>query len=344
MNREEKIRNFDPNSIGNINAGMFGLPFTIEESDVVLIPVPWQVTVSYGGGTAEAPEAIFDASFQVDLYDPLIKDAWQKGIAMDEPDQEIKSRSASLRQLAEEIIEGLANGESAGTKKLSQIDDGCRWLNATVKERALHFLNQGKVTGLIGGDHSTPLGMIQALAEKHESFGILQIDAHFDLRKAYEGFEFSHASIMYNALKLPQISTLVQVGIRDYCEEEVNYVNNSNGRVKVFYDRDMRHAMYRGDNWERICNRIVAELPQNIYLSFDIDGLDPKLCPSTGTPVAGGLEAEQVLYLLEKVMKSGKRFIAFDLNEVGTSHGEWDANVAARLLYRICNIVAESSR
>jgi agmatinase len=186
--------------------------------------------------------------------------------------------------------------------------------------------------------------MIQALAEQNENFGILQIDAHADLREAYEGFEFSHASIMYNALKIKQVQKLVQVGIRDYCEEELNLIKNSSDRIKTFFDRDIKYAQYNGDSWDRICNRIVSELPDKVYLSFDIDGLDPKLCPNTGTPVAGGFEAEQVLYLLERLVNSGKKIIGFDINEVspGDEGGDWDANVAARLLFRIVNLTALS--
>jgi agmatinase len=348
MTKEEKIKNFDANGIGQLNDGMFGLPFTLEECETILIPVPWEVTVSYGGGTAEGPQAILDASYQVDLYDPMIKDAWKKGIGMDAISDEVKAKSEGLRQSAERYIEALANGSQETDPELVKISGSirqeCLWLNNWVKSRALHFINQGKTVGLVGGDHSTPLGMMQALAEKFENFAVLQIDAHADLRDAYEGFEFSHASIMFNALKIKQVQKLVQVGIRDYCEEELNLINNSQGRVKTFFDRDIKYAQYNGDSWDRICNRIVNELPQNIYLSFDIDGLDPKLCPHTGTPVAGGFETDQVLFLLEKIVKSGKRIIAFDLNEVspGPEGDEWDANVAARLLYRIANLAALS--
>ena len=348
MTKEEKIKNFDANGIGQLNDGMFGLPFTQEECETVLIPVPWEVTVSYGGGTAEGPQAILDASYQVDLYDPMIKDAWKKGIAMDAISDEVKAKSEGLRQSAERYIDALANGAQESDAELKKISEGirqeCLWLNNWVKSRALHFMGQGKAIGLVGGDHSTPLGMMQALAEKFENFAVLQIDAHADLRDAYEGFEFSHASIMFNALKIKQVQKLVQVGIRDYCEEELNLINNSQGRVKTFFDRDIKYAQYNGDSWDRICNRIVNELPQHIYLSFDIDGLDPKLCPHTGTPVAGGFETDQVLFLLEKIVKSGKKIIAFDLNEVspGPEGDEWDANVAARLLYRIANLAALS--
>ncbi len=347
MKKQDKIKNFDPNGIGQLNDGMFGLPFSVEECETVLIPVPWEVTVSYSGGTADGPQAILDASYQVDLYDPIVKDAWKLGIAMDELSEEVRQKSDKWRLAAERYINELANGadeNDAELKKIStNIQAECVWLNNWVKERCLHYLNQNKIVGLIGGDHSTPLGMMQALAEKFGNFTILQIDAHADLRNAYEGFEFSHASIMFNALKINQVEKLVQVGIRDYCEEELNLMN-SHPKVKTFFDRDIKYAQYNGDSWDRIVNRIINELPQNIYLSFDIDGLDPKLCPNTGTPVAGGFEVEQILFLLEKIVKSGRKIIAFDLNEVTPGIGnDWDANVAARLLYRICNLVAMSN-
>ena len=350
MTKAEKIKNFDSNGIGQLNDGLFGLPFTLDECETVLIPVPWEVTVSYGGGTVNGPEAISNASYQVDLYDPMVKDAWKRGIGMDKISDELKNKSKELRELSEKYINALANGANENDPELKKIaatiQKECIWLNNWVKSRSLHFLNQGKTVGLVGGDHSTPLGMMQALAEKFGKFAILQIDAHADLRNAYEGFEFSHASIMYNALKIKEVEKLVQVGIRDYCEEEVSLINSSNGRIKTFFDRDIKYAQYVGDSWDRICNRIVNELPQDLYLSFDIDGLDPKLCPNTGTPVAGGFETEQVLFLLEKIVNSGRRIIAFDINEVspGPDGDEWDANVAARLLFRIANLVANSQK
>jgi agmatinase len=349
VTKEEKIKQFDPNSVGQRNSGMYGLPFTAEECTTVLIPVPWEVTVSYGSGTAGGPSAIMDASYQVDLYDPVVKDAWKKGIAMDELNEEIAKKSENLRRISQLYIQSLEKGDES-QRNLSdvpeEVKEGSIWLNDTIKKRAKELRQQGKLVGLVGGDHSTPLGLIRQMADEFKSFAILQIDAHADLRDAYEGFEFSHASIMFNALKIPQVNKLVQVGIRDYSDSEIEIIKSSPERIKTFFWRDIKYAQYSGDSWDRICNRIISELPQDIYLSFDIDGLDPKLCPNTGTPVAGGFEAEEVLYLLEKLVSSGRRIIAFDLNEVspGAEGDDWDANVAARLLYRIANLAAASNK
>jgi agmatinase len=333
MSKADKIKSFDPNSPGDPNANLFGLPFTCDEAEVVVIPVPWDVTVSYSDGTSAGPEAIFDASFQVDLYEPTIPDAWKIGIAMDEIPEELKVQGAQLREEAKAYIDAFTNGVD--------VKDDAVW----VKSKALHWMNKGKLVMLVGGDHSTPMGMIEALAEKHPSFGILQIDAHADLRIAYEGFTFSHASIMYNALQVPAVSKLVQVGIRDYCLQEVEIILSSPDRIKTYFDRDLKVENYRGKTWAQQVDDIIAQLPEHVYISFDIDGLDPKLCPHTGTPVAGGFEFEQATYLIEQVARSGKKIIACDLNEVtpGPEGDEWDANVGARMLFRMCNMMALSN-
>jgi agmatinase len=348
MELNDKIKDFDPNGMGDTNGNIYGLPFDTTEAKLVILPVPWEVTVSYRTGTAKAPEAILEASFQVDLYDPFVKNAWKLGISMLEENKEIKNKSHSFRQKAKHYIDQLAQGidphenpELFAIQK--EINTACTEMNQWVKDESLTLLNQNKIVALLGGDHSTPLGLMQALAEKHASFGILHIDAHADLREAYEGFEFSHASIMYNAIKIPEITKLVQVGIRDYCEAELNLIQ-ADKRIATFYDRDIKLRQYEGKSWESICESIIELLPENVYVSFDIDGLDPKLCPNTGTPVPGGLEFEQAIYLAEKLVYSGRTIIGFDLNEVAPGNDEWDANVGARLLYRLANMCLVSNR
>ncbi|MDX5346515.1 MAG: arginase family protein, partial [Hymenobacteraceae bacterium] len=167
-------------------------------------------------------------------------------------------------------------------------------------------------------------------------------DAHADLRDAYEGFEFSHASIMFNALKVPQVKKLVQVGIRDICQAEAELVEQSNGRIITFYDQTLKENMYEGDSWKKQCKKIIAQLPQKVYISFDIDGLDPKLCPATGTPVPGGLEFHEAVFLVKQLVKSGREIIGFDLCEVAPGDSEWNGNVGARLLFKLCNWMAAS--
>lgn len=338
MNKSEKLEHFDPNAPANTQAGIFGLPFDEAESEIIIYPVPWEVTVSYSAGTADGPEAIKEASYQVDLYDAYQPGAWKNGIYMMEPNSEFRIRSDRFRNIAKGIIDELSEAKQPSASLYDEVNQQCHWMVETVKHETTALLNKNKKVILLGGDHSTPLGYIQALAEKHSDFGILQIDAHFDLRIAFEGFKYSHASVMYNALKINQVKKLVQVGIRDFCEEEI--IESKNEKISVWYDESMREAQFIGKTWDSICNEIVAQLPQKVYLSFDIDGLDPKLCPNTGTPVAGGLEYTQAIYLLKKVKESGRIFIGADLNEVAPGeNSDWDANVAARLLFRLCHIL-----
>ncbi len=343
------LRTFDPNSVGQKTENIFGLPFTADEAAIAVIPVPWEVTVSYREGTASGPEAILAASYQVDLYDPDYVDAWRIGLAMEEIPTELRNLNDEMRPTAEEYIGMLEEGHTPEDhplmkQMLEKINASCEKMNEWVQERAAAQLDRGAIAAVLGGDHSTPLGLIRELAKRHDSFGILHIDAHADLRDAYEGFTYSHASIMFNAIKEPTLTKLVQVGIRDYCEMESDLVASSDGRIVSFYDRDIKTKMFEGMSWMHICQEIVSQLPDEVYVSFDIDGLDPKLCPNTGTPVPGGLEYEQALYLVRMVAESGRVIIGFDVNEVAPGdEDEWDANVGARLLYRLANLTAKSN-
>ncbi|MFZ6665475.1 agmatinase family protein [Peijinzhouia sedimentorum] len=339
---------FDPNGVAE-KGKLFGLPGSLADAKIVILPVPWEVTVSYSNGTADGPQAILEASAQVDLYQADIRDAWRMGLHLAPIDVNLHKKSNDHRLIAKNYIEWLEEGSPEDQVErfasvTSIVDKACAEMVAWVKAEALNYIEQGKVVAVLGGDHSTPLGLMQALASKHSDFGVLQIDAHADLRQAYEGFEYSHASISYNALKLPQISKLVQVGIRDYCEEEVNYIENAGNRLKVFFDKDIKESQFDGKSWKSICDDIVKELPQKVYITFDIDGLDPKLCPNTGTPVPGGFELEQVLYLFQQVVKSGRTIIGFDLNEVSPGDNEWNGNVGARALYRMSALTAVSNQ
>jgi agmatinase len=347
--KAEKIAKFDLSAPGIPEAGIFGLPFTTDEAEVVVIPMPWEVTVSYRAGTAQGPHTMLAASPQIDLFEPTIPDAWKLGIAMEPISREWMKKNDKLRKRAEKIIEALESGESQDSPKLrpiyEEINEECRALNTYVRTHAEKHLNDGKAVCVMGGEHSVALGLIQALSQKHPKFSILHIDAHADLRDAYEGFEFSHASIQFNAQKLPNVEKLVVVGIRDYSEMEDRLIANSGGLIEAYPDRTIKHRLYEGGTWKQITDEIVSKLGDKVYLSYDIDALDPALCPHTGTPVPGGLEFEQVHYLIEKVVSAGKTIIGFDLCEVAPHpEDDWDSVVGMRTLYRLCNLMAKSQK
>ena len=335
------MADLDPSAPSAKNGHLFGLPSSVDNANIVVIPVPWEVTASYRCGTAKAPNAILQASYQVDLEDPHVIEAWKAGLALDEPLKYAREHDHTLRKKTKRVIVGLESGTDPAMEDLNLINTGCAELVNCVQNASTQYLRDNKLVGVLGGDHSTPLGLIQALSERTASFGILQIDAHMDLRKEYQGLTFSHASIMHNVLELPQVSKLVQVGIRDYCPEEVEFAKGKGNRVVTVFDHHIAKRQYMGETWGSISEFIVNHLPAKVYISFDIDGLDPSLCPNTGTPVPGGLEFNHVTYLLQLLVSSGRTIIGFDLCEVGAN--EWDANVGARILYRLSNSMALSN-
>lgn len=339
--KAEKIKNFDPNGVGLKNGHFIGLPFEEKDARIVLLPVPWDVTVSYRAGTATGPANILEASPQLDLFDPDVPEAWKMGIYMRPPEARWLRRSQELRPGAARYIEQLEGGLPIDTATLQHINKACAELKSWVKQETAGLLREGKAVGIVGGEHSVPLGFLEALSEHHSGFGILQIDAHMDLREAYEGFAYSHASVFYNALKLPQITQLTQVGIRDYCEEE-HQLAQRDKRCTVFFNHELQRQTFEGKTWASQCQAIVDTLPGKVYISFDIDGLLPELCPNTGTPVPGGLAFDQAIFLLQTVVESGRTLIGFDLCETAGFPNEWDANVAARLLYKLANLTGKS--
>lgn len=343
------LKDFNPNGVGVNNGSYFGLPCLEEESMVVLISAPWDVTVSYGAGTSFAPDAIIEASTQLDLYDSSAVDAWREGISTAEVDYSIQELSQHLRKDAERVIDHLENGGQTTdfliSRKLKRVNEGSAKLNKNIYNQSIERIKRGKIVGLIGGDHSTPYGLIKALGEHYFDFGILHIDAHCDLRVEYEGFEFSHASIMHNVLRdVEHVSKIVEVGVRDFCDEELAVAQGSS-RIEMFDDMTLARQRFEGESWGDQCRRVVAALPQNVYISFDIDGLSMNYCPHTGTPVSGGMSFNEAVYLLEEVVRSGRRIIGFDVVEVTPSpHERVDAIVGARILYKLCGVAILSNK
>ena len=342
------MSHFNPSTAISAEFGIFGLPTTESDSKIILLPVPWEATTSYGKGASNGPRIIRQASEQVDLFDFETGKAYEAGYFMRDISHEIRDKNIIAKEKAQEAIQLITNQDSDSVKieqLQSEVNSLCEEMRQWVYSESKSIISTGKLLGLVGGDHSTPLGAIQALSEKYQGdLGVLHFDAHADLRCAYQGFTQSHASIMYNVMTSsfrPKI--LVQVGIRDFCEEEFDFIKNHPKTIKTFFDLENKRRLRQGTTWAQIAQEIVSSLPQNVYISFDIDGLEPALCPSTGTPVAGGLSLDQAFYILHEISDQGKKIVGFDLNEVSSGEAyesEWDGNVGARLLYKLCGWAA----
>lgn len=339
--------NFNPSGVGVKNGNYFGFPFSPEESEIVLVSVPWDVTTSYKPGAHLGPKAIKEASVQLDFYDFDVAEAWKIKIGTLPADKEIEKLNKKLRPFAQRVISHLEEGGSevdAGIlEDVAEVNKGSERINQKVFEFCMHWLQNGKKVGLVGGDHSVPFGYVKALSQIHSSFGILHIDAHADLREAYEGFEHSHASIMFNLLQNKAVEKLVQLAIRDVSAPEMELAAN-HPKIAQFSDALLQQNAFRGIYWHDQCQQIVSCLPPKVYISFDIDGLEPGLCPNTGTPVAGGLTFNQAVYVVKTLVESGREIIGFDLNEVAPGTTDWDANVGARILLKLINLTIKSGR
>ena len=345
-------KTFDPALTGSADAGLFGIATDLDSSRLVLIPVPWEATTSYGSGACLGPDAIRRASPQLDLFVRGLANHYQQGFHLLEESAEIAELNRHAKALAEAVQEHLeAHGSLAERPDLEeareQVNAASQRVNDLVYQQCRVLDEAGKLFALVGGDHSSPYGQIRYLAEKHRGdFGVLHIDAHHDLRDGYQGFRFSHASIFHNVMAMDCApARLVQVAIRDFSEEECLRAAGDS-RISVFYDADIKDDRYAGKPFAATVAAIVEALPRQVYVSFDIDGLRPDLCPHTGTPVAGGLEFDEARYLIAALVRSGRRIIGFDLCEVcpnpDNPGDEWDGNVGARILFLLASWMMES--
>ncbi len=336
---------FDPDAPAEPGSGIYGLTSTPEASQVVIVPVPFEATTSYGSGAADGPEAVLAASHQVDLFDLELGDFYREGIAMLDPSDEVKAWNREAVGLARSVDDELADDERAA--RIARVNEISEKLNDWVYAEVSRWLDAGKIIGVLGGDHAVPFGAIRAHAERYPGMGILHLDAHADLRAAYEGYTHSHASIFYNVMeRIPQVSKLVQVGIRDFGQGEYKYIQANPDRIVTHFDQALAEERFAGATWKEQVERIVSDLPEHVYLSFDIDGLDPSLCPNTGTPVPGGLDFHQACALVAGVVRSGRKIVGLDLCEVapGPEGDEWDGNVGARLLYKMIGWTLRSQK
>jgi len=341
----------DLNAVAVHNGSFLGIENSFESSKIVLFPLPWDVTTSYRAGTRSGPQHIIEASYQLDLFSHFLSKAWETPFHTLENSEEWLAKSAALRNSVESYVAFLESGKSLNDdsqmkKTVSELNLACDEFFAWALKNCESFVEQGKIPVIVGGDHSVTYAPVKALSGKYKDLSVLHFDAHADLRIRYEGFEHSHASIMNRLLRENAIHKLVQVGIRDFCPEELSQIEND-GRIKTYFDRDLKQRRFEGQNFKQTAREIIDQLSSRVYVSFDIDGLDPKLCPDTGTPVPGGLEFDEARYLIEELARSGRQIVGGDIVEVAPSidlDNEWNGNVGARMLWTLVQAIEFSRR
>ncbi len=251
---------------------------SLDSARFVVMAVPIEATVSYGGGTAEGPASLLEASQQVELFDvDEQSEPYKKGIATLE-------FPPAMRDAAQAVAYGYE----------------------TTKE----LVAQGKIPVILGGEHSLSAGPVRAVAEHYGTISLLHFDAHGDFRDTYHGDKFSHASALRRCHEIPGVSMIVQAGIRNVSNDpadgsEFDYMQAHANTIKVYYAKDMK-------SWN--IGEMIGHLSDNVYITFDVDGFDGSLMPSTGTPEPGGLDWYTTLEII-KTAAAKKRIVGMDFVE-----------------------------
>ena len=323
---------------------IFGQNCSYEKARLALLGVPWEATVSYGCGTAQGPQWIQKASSQLDFFNPKTgQNASKMGICFlfMKP---LAVQSGKLRKQVSKITQTKTRNPKNYAGQLQKINQACLEMTQAVRLKTKNILEDGKLFGMLGGDHSVSEGALIEMGRRYQKggFGLLHLDAHADMRRAYQGFKHSHASVMFNVLQQknsPQ--TIVQAGIRDLSEDEYQIIS-SDSRVHCFFDHEIKKQLFEGKTWGFITRQIIEKLPDKIYISLDVDALPWAYAPHTGCPVPGGLDFDQISYLFEQIAAAKKQIIGFDIVETAPpklkNFGEWDGNVSARLAYKLCEL------
>ncbi len=316
----------------------FGDTTAPADAEVVIISVPWSVTSDFGRGATYTPDAIIDVSLGKELYDVASGMSIEGRIATAEIDYNIQESSEQLGRDAERAMRShieMGVGDYAA-HKVANVNEGFSAMHESVYQQTKYWSLLGKRIAVVGGDHSVAFGAVKALSENNDGMGVLFIDAHADFCREEEPFNFSHRTIARDiAESIPSVAKLVQVGVRDVDRAEVEQLT-ANDRVEVFYAEQLMAKRFEGSCWGDLCREIVAKLPQKVYVSLDIDALKIEFCNNTTAPTPGGMTFDEVVYMVNMVVESGREIVGFDISEVVSSlDDKMDAIVGARLLAKL---------
>ncbi len=330
---------FDPDAPG-VEGQLFGIAADPATAAVRVIPVPFDATASSRRGTAGGPAAILEASAQVDLHDLEFGDAWEVGLAWTPLAADVAAWNDEATALVDALRDAEGPGQAAARERVDALGVA---VHDAVAEAVAAALSAGRIPAIVGGDHSVSLGALTAAcASAPGRLGVLHVDAHADLRDAYEGFRYSHASVFHGLMhSATPPATLVQVGLRDVGHREVALADALDAIHQWPDQLFAARALSDAGGLAGAVDELLAPLPELVWISFDIDGLDPALCPETGTPVPGGLSWREAVFILSRLVASGRRIVGFDLVEVAPAW--WDATVGARLLYKLTGAAVSSA-
>jgi len=271
-----------------------------ESSAALILPIPYEATVSYGQGAREGPRAIIHASRQVELYDRELDD---------EP---------ALRYGVHTL------------PALAPVGSGPEQMVAAIAACAEEHLRTGKLLVGLGGEHTVSAGIARAVQAVHGPFVLVQVDAHSDLRDEYEGSPYSHACVAKRVLDMG--AHIVQLGIRSICREEIDLIRAERERLRVFFAEDVHAGGHLAE-----LEALVRGRP--VFLTFDVDGLDPAIMPATGTPEPNGLSWTQALDIIRTVARAA-RVVAVDCVELAPIPGAHASDfLAAKLVYKTLSLV-----
>lgn len=285
----ENVLGIDSNFLGIATSGT-----TWKKSRVVILPIPFEQTVSYGKGTSRGPAAILKASSYVEFYDE-------------------ETRRDVGRDVGIATLPPLTTGRKKGAAALGAIES-----------RAAGVIRSGKFLFSLGGEHTVTQALVRAHLARYPDLSVLQIDAHSDLRTAYQGSPWSHACVMARICEFLDPKRIVQIGIRAQCEEEARFIVEKD--ITTLYAHQIR------DSGPRVwMNRAVSKLSKNVYVTFDVDGLDPSVMPATGTPEPNGLLWDETMRLL-RLLASKRNVVGCDVVEFSPLKGLHYADLAAAKL------------
>ncbi|HUX97806.1 MAG TPA: agmatinase [Bacteroidales bacterium] len=272
-----------------MNFGGNEVVYDYDDSEIIILPVPYDETSTWMHGSDKGPDAILDASVNLEFFDiETATEAHLKGIHTVEPVLEKETPSK---------------------------------LVDAVYRRTLMLIDQKKFPVIIGGNHTVPIGAFKAFSERYSDLTILQLDAHGDLRQEYEGSKYNHACAMARAR---EVSPIVQVGIRSMSVDELPYVDNT----RIFY-------AYQLFNDKSLYSRAIDKLTRNVYITIDLDVLDPSIMPSTGTPEPGGPDYFDLMHFLRDVTKC-RNVVGFDVVELCPSPTNKSPDfIAAKIIYQL---------